>query len=157
MTEAVIWRKIAAISDWISASVLSGADGAAAAVFSWLDAEGVVVDGLEDLEDLVLGGGCEICTCDVFQYESMYVLKSRIIFEDWLTLNSHRSTCSPVSLSVMTMTNFEILPPTIHLSSCDMIFLMYALTWSSDDTTKRRLAKVLSRIPAVLGEWCCGM
>jgi hypothetical protein len=25
--------------------------------------------------------------------------------------------------------------PTIHLSSCDMILLMYALTWSSDDTS----------------------
>jgi hypothetical protein len=46
--------------------------------------------------------------------------------------------CSPVSLSVMTMTSFWILPPTIHLSSCDMIFLMYARTWSSDDTSMFR-------------------
>lgn len=50
------------------------------------------------------------------------------------TSNCHRSTCSPVSLSVMTMTSLEILPPTIHLSSWDMIFLMYALTWSSAET-----------------------
>ena len=40
------------------------------------------------------------------------------------TSNCHRSTCSPVSLSVITMTSLEILPPTIHLSSWDMIFLM---------------------------------
>jgi hypothetical protein len=29
-----------------------------------------------------------------------------------------------VSLSVITMTSFWILPPTIHLSSCDIIFLI---------------------------------
>lgn len=44
------------------------------------------------------------------------------------TSNCHRSTCSPVSLSVMTTTSFEIFPPTIHLFNCDMIFLMYPLT-----------------------------
>lgn len=44
------------------------------------------------------------------------------------TSNCHRSTCSPVSLLVMTTTNFDILPPVIHLLSWDMIFLMYALT-----------------------------
>jgi hypothetical protein len=47
------------------------------------------------------------------------------------TSNCHRSTCSPVSLLVMTMTSLEILPPYIQSLSCDMIFLMYALTWSS--------------------------
>ena len=44
------------------------------------------------------------------------------------TSNCHRSTCSPVSLLEITTTSFEILPPVIHLLSCDMIFLMYALT-----------------------------
>jgi len=33
------------------------------------------------------------------------------------TSNCHLSTCSPVSLLVITMTSFEILLPTIHLSS----------------------------------------
>lgn len=51
------------------------------------------------------------------------------------TSNCQRSTCSPVSLLVITTTSLEILPPIIHLSSCDMIFLIYALTWSSDDTS----------------------
>lgn len=41
-----------------------------------------------------------------------------------LTLNSHLSTCSPVSLLVMTTTSLDIFPPIIHLFSCDMIFLM---------------------------------
>ena len=50
------------------------------------------------------------------------------------TSNCQRSTCSPVSLSVITITSFEIFPPAIHLLSCDMIFLIYALTWSSADT-----------------------
>ena len=50
------------------------------------------------------------------------------------TSNCQRSTCSPVSLSVITITSFEIFPPAIHLLSCDMIFLMYALTWSSAET-----------------------
>lgn len=40
------------------------------------------------------------------------------------TSNCHRSTCSPVSLLVITTTSFEILPPVIHLLSWDMIFLM---------------------------------
>lgn len=53
------------------------------------------------------------------------------------TSNCQRSTCSPVSLSVMTTTSFEIFPPAIHLFSCDMIFLIYALTWSSADTIIR--------------------
>lgn len=44
------------------------------------------------------------------------------------TSNCHRSTCSPVSLLVITTTSFEILPPVIHLLSWDMIFLIYALT-----------------------------
>jgi hypothetical protein len=35
---------------------------------------------------------------------------------------------------VMTITSLEIFCPIIHLLSCDMIFLMYALTWSSDVT-----------------------
>ena len=34
----------------------------------------------------------------------------------------------------MATTSFEILLLIIHLLSCDMIFLMYALTWSSDVT-----------------------
>lgn len=51
------------------------------------------------------------------------------------TSNCHRSTCSPVSLLVITTTSFEILPPVIHLLSWDMIFLMYALTWSSEVTS----------------------
>lgn len=54
------------------------------------------------------------------------------------TSNCQRSTCSPVSLSVITITSLEILPPTIHLSSWDMIFLMYALTWSSAETSMLR-------------------
>ena len=53
-----------------------------------------------------------------------------------LTSNCHRSTCSLVSLSVITTTSLEILLPTIHLFNCDMIFLMYALTWSSDETSE---------------------
>lgn len=53
----------------------------------------------------------------------------RTINEHWQpTSNCHLSTCSPVSLLVMTTTSLEILPPTIHLLSCDMIFLMYDLT-----------------------------
>lgn len=44
------------------------------------------------------------------------------------TSNCHRSTFSPVSLLVITTTSLEILPLIIHLLSCDMIFLMYALT-----------------------------
>jgi hypothetical protein len=44
------------------------------------------------------------------------------------TSNCHRSTCSPVSLLVMTTTSLDILLPYIHSFSCDMIFLMYALT-----------------------------
>lgn len=54
-----------------------------------------------------------------------------LLFEALLkicTSNCHLSTCSPVSLFVITMTSFEILLPTIHLSSWDMIRLMYALT-----------------------------
>ena len=50
------------------------------------------------------------------------------------TSNCHRSTCSPVSLLVITMTIFEIFWPSIHLLSWDMIFLMYAFTWSSEVT-----------------------
>lgn len=50
------------------------------------------------------------------------------------TSNCHRSTCSPVSLSVMTITRREIFPPTIHLSSWPMMRLMYAFTWSSAET-----------------------
>jgi hypothetical protein len=50
------------------------------------------------------------------------------------TSNCHLSTGSPVSLLVMTMISFEILDLSIHLFSCDMIFLMYALTWSSWET-----------------------
>lgn len=60
VTEAVIWRKMAAISAWISGSVFSaGAAGAAPATFSWL------LDLEEDLDlDFVVwkiwtwGGGC---------------------------------------------------------------------------------------------------
>lgn len=37
----------------------------------------------------------------------------------------------------MTTTNFDIFPLTIHLFNCDMIFLMYALTWSSFETVGR--------------------
>jgi hypothetical protein len=55
-----------------------------------------------------------------------------------LTSNCHRSMFSPVSLLTMTITSLDILPETIHLSSCDMIFLMYALTWSSDETSMLR-------------------
>lgn len=62
------------------------------------------------------------------------------------TSNCHRSTCSPVSLFVITTTSLEIFPPTIHLSSCDMIFLMYALTWSSDDTVARLLVRAFSQV-----------
>ncbi len=40
----------------------------------------------------------------------------------------------------MTITSFEILPPAIHLLSWDMIRLMYALTWSSDETDIEALA-----------------
>lgn len=55
------------------------------------------------------------------------------------TSNCHRSTCSPVSLSVMTITRREILPPTIHLSSWPMMRLMYAFTWSSAETVRCQL------------------
>lgn len=64
MTEAVIWRKMAAISDWISCSVFSVGGASAAGVeeaeeFSWPAAE---EDGdFLDLEDLV---GWKICTCE---------------------------------------------------------------------------------------------
>jgi hypothetical protein len=51
------------------------------------------------------------------------------------TSNCHLSMCSPVSLLVITTTSFDIFPPTIHLSSCDIIFLIYALTWSSEETS----------------------
>ena len=34
----------------------------------------------------------------------------------------------------MTTTSFEIFPPVIQRLSCDMIFLMYDFTWSSDVT-----------------------
>lgn len=44
MTEAVIWRKIAAISAWISASVLSVEAAAGAALFSWSVVEAVFED-----------------------------------------------------------------------------------------------------------------
>lgn len=65
------------------------------------------------------------------------------------TSNCQRSTCSPVSLSVMTMTSLEILPPTIHLSSWDMIFLMYALTWSSEETKQFRPSVCCLALPAM--------
>lgn len=41
-----------------------------------------------------------------------------------LTSNCHRSTCSPVSFSVTTMTSLLILPSFIHRSSADMILRM---------------------------------
>ncbi len=44
--------------------------------------------------------------------------------EGGFTSNCHLSTFSPVSLLVMTTTSLEILPPVIHLLSCDMIFLI---------------------------------
>ena len=53
VTEAVIWRKMAAISDWISASVLSGAmaEGVLEGLeFSWSLA---VEDDLDDLDFFV--------------------------------------------------------------------------------------------------------
>lgn len=40
------------------------------------------------------------------------------------TSNCHLSTCSPVSLLVITTTSFEIFPPCIHSFNWDMIFLM---------------------------------
>ena len=56
------------------------------------------------------------------------------VVRELYTSNCHLSIGSPVSLLVMTTTNFDILPPTIHLFNWDMIFLMYALTWSSEET-----------------------
>lgn len=50
------------------------------------------------------------------------------------TSNCHRSTFSPVSLLVITITNFEIFPPVIHLFNCAIIRLIYAFTWSSTVT-----------------------
>ena len=69
MTEAVIWRKMAAISAWISASVLSAAgapaEGAAPGLaFSW--SAGL---GADEVFDFDLGGGCEIWTCRRGQWE----------------------------------------------------------------------------------------
>jgi len=64
-----------------------------------------------------------------------------------LTSNCHLSTCSPVSLLVMTMTSLEILALSIHLLSCDMIFLMYALTWSSCETKTNQQIYVSYKYP----------
>ena len=48
-----------------------------------------------------------------------------VLLDDSLhTSNCHLSTCSPVSLLVITTTSFEIFPPIIHLFNWDMIFLM---------------------------------
>ena len=62
--------------------------------------------------------------------EDLSLLDGLLMF----TSNCHLSTFSPVSLLVMTTTSFDILPLIIHRFNCDMIFLMYALTWSSFDT-----------------------
>lgn len=91
---------------------------------------------------------------DLMEYVSLEELRDISSLADQVrkggfqhTSNCHLSTRSPVSLSVMTMTSFEILPPTIHLSSWDMIFLMYALTWSSAET--RHCARQSNDFPHV--------
>lgn len=45
----------------------------------------------------------------------------------------------------MTTTSLEIFPPDIHLFNCDMIFLIYAFTWSSADTTKPSISSDQTR------------
>lgn len=62
VTEAVIWRKMAAISAWISGSVFSrgGAEaGLCESAFSWSAAVAAVLDEGFDFDFL---GGCEIWT-----------------------------------------------------------------------------------------------
>jgi hypothetical protein len=93
-----------AVSVWREGGV--GEDGAyPGAAFSWSAALDALFDDFEDLEPPKI----------------------------W-TSNCQRSTCSPVSLLVMTMTSLDILPYFIQRSSWLMIFLMYALTWSSAET-----------------------
>ena len=80
-----------------------------------------------------LGRGRDACIGAAFSLSGGFAvsLEEAAFLEGLLniwTSNCHRSTCSPVSLLEITTTNFEILPPVIHLLSCDMIFLIYALT-----------------------------
>ena len=78
------------------------------------------------------GTGRDACIGAAFSLSGGFAVSLEAVFFEPLlniwTSNCHRSTCSPVSLLEITTTNFEILPPVIHLLSCDMIFLIYALT-----------------------------
>lgn len=144
VTEAVICRKMAWISAWISASVRSGAAdvGSSGSAFSWSVAlrEAFFELGFLKISTCAARSDCQpafLLLLLLFSPPRKFSLMVGDEREEGgvRTSNCHRSTCSPVSLLVMTTTSFEILPPIIHLLSCDMIFLMYALTWSSEDTS----------------------